>query len=808
VWTSAVRLVRSQSKTVWLRVMIPMFEASPLPPERRRAILPSSAHSIRHPPKGSAQTRPPSWVTLRVRKPQRDLYNAAMPNGRHGPGWLCTLLLLVIVLYPALVLECRVAPSIALRSVPPWSADLGPYPQPSPLAFEAATGLGPRLACIARDVMGVAVWNPAIGGGRPGWLSSPREGGAPLALAAAVLARAEWAWTTLLALQLLIALGAAYWALSLLGLAGWPASVGATIYALSGAVCGHWLDWQGSALSLGPLALVAALQPARNLPLRAAKWSIILAILVWCGPPAMAFAALGLTIAVIRSDAPTRRIHLLALTVAVPIVLALVLPRAWLVVHGGEPTATSTAVRTPPATGVDSLVRVGDSSQPGTPRGEENVRASLGLSAVLLGMLGLTRLPWRQRVLWLSLLGIAIAVELLPLSSLERLELAVRPYGVVALVGAVLAAFGCEQLLNRCASTWRGVVGIAVWLLVLSASLPAAARAVPYAHRHDVDLPVEGSDLLSDATTLSAGLLAVFPPDVAAGLGVADVRARWFVDEPSYERLLGADANGAIPVARALDPGLAQLGARWLLEPLPLRVISGEVFSRLEVADAANAEARSIDGLSRRTLVVPRLATRLGIPARGVAEAGAWLERPGLRRQLEADPVLSQESTQWKWFTVPEGWPEGNATLATSEAIADPASPVPVAWDATGVRLRHEGGGLRVWESERALPLVAVPAGTRVSVREIKPSRLAADIETDAPTNVVIRVKYRPRLWRARCDDQPVATTPAEQVWTAIAVPAGKSRIVVAASLPLPVWLTQIAAALVLVALALFWRSR
>ncbi len=58
-----------------------------------------------------------------------------------------------------------------------------------------------------------ALWNPWIGGGRPGWLSSPEEGGAPLPVAAALLARPGWTWTALVALELAAALLGTWWVL-------------------------------------------------------------------------------------------------------------------------------------------------------------------------------------------------------------------------------------------------------------------------------------------------------------------------------------------------------------------------------------------------------------------------------------------------------------------------------------------------------------------------------------------------------------------------------------------------------------------
>ncbi len=145
---------------------------------------------------------------------------------------LVLVILLLTLLYPALFLGYRVAPEASLKGEAPWRAQMGPYPNPSALAVEAATHLGPRLASVAREGTAVALWNPWIGGGRPGWLASPAEGGAPLPLLAGLLARQGWPWTALIAVEIALALAASFWALRALALGAWPAAIGATAYAL------------------------------------------------------------------------------------------------------------------------------------------------------------------------------------------------------------------------------------------------------------------------------------------------------------------------------------------------------------------------------------------------------------------------------------------------------------------------------------------------------------------------------------------------------------------------------------------------
>ena len=105
-----------------------------------------------------------------------------MHGGASRVCLLTTVAILLTVLYPALFLDCRLAPEASLKSAPPWRELLGPLPKPAAEAFAAATGLGPRLSSVARNPFGEALWNPWIGGGRPGWLSAPEDGGTPLVL--------------------------------------------------------------------------------------------------------------------------------------------------------------------------------------------------------------------------------------------------------------------------------------------------------------------------------------------------------------------------------------------------------------------------------------------------------------------------------------------------------------------------------------------------------------------------------------------------------------------------------------------------
>jgi hypothetical protein len=333
------------------------------------------------------------------------------------------------------------------------------------------------------------------------------------------------------------------------------------------------------------------------------------------------------------------------------------------------------------------------------------------------------------------------------------------------------------------------------------------------------------------------GLLGMLPPDVSATLGLADVRAASFAREPRYASLLGAGRGGELSVSRALDPRTARLSARWLFEPLPLRVVSGELFARIEPVELQPRQERSLDGLRRYHADVPANGCRLGTPA-AAAPATAWLERPGHRLQLEPDKALAAESDDWRWFAVPPSWPPGPATVALPGGGGE-ARPQLVAWDASGVRLAGEERGVRVWESDLARPLaflatgvepeelpmpaegavVTVPrerlqalrplaGGAEGHVEIVASAPAGLDLRVDSPQAalLVIQIKHRPALWRATVNGRRVASERVDFVWTGVPVPAGASRVVLRARLPFAVWFPACAGFLALVALA--WPRR
>jgi hypothetical protein len=764
-----------------------------------------------------------------------------MRSAGHNVSLLAAAGLLLVMLYPALFLSHRLAPEASLKSEPPWRVQWGPYPNPSPLAVEAATHLGPRLASISRDGLTVALWNPLIGGGRPGWLSSPVEGGAPLPVIAGLLARPGWVWTALLAAQLTAGFLASWWVLRLLGSGPWPAVIGATAYVLSGPVSGHWLDWQGSAFALGPLALVPVLAPPRRWRHRVAVWAAVLALLAASGAPALPFVALAAAVMIFSGPLPDRGDRWGAPVLAGVIVLALMLPTLWLGRGGGEPAAPPPAAQpVPPPATLSSLVVA-----PAPPRAipaqggarPPKVPAYLGIATLLLAALGVAGIGFRARGLWLGVFGVSLALAVLPGPLLARTGLSQRPLGVLAFSAAVLAAAGAQALGDRLPfARARHLVSLGVWLLVALALVPHAARRLPFAPVEDADLPSPIPASLAAVPTRLVGILRMLPPDVSATLALPDVRASSFAREPRYASLLGADRDGALPVSRALDPQTARLGARWLLEPLPLRVVSGEVFARIEPTELEARNEKAPDGLRRFRAEVPRGACRVGL--RVTPTVGAvWLEGPGRRTQLESDSALAAESDAWRWFAVPVEWPAGPVTLALPERHGADGPRLAAAWDASGLRLAREEHGARVWQSDLARPLaflatgvqpegtgipaeptvVTVAAGSvqalqalarndvngRVELTSRTPSGLDLRVEAGRPALLVVQVKFRPALWHVTVNGTPATCERADGVWTGIAVPAGRSEVAMRVRLPLAVWLAAGGGLLALGALAL-----
>ncbi|MCU0292456.1 MAG: hypothetical protein MUF10_10800 [Thermoanaerobaculaceae bacterium] len=739
---------------------------------------------------------------------------------RSSPAaWVILTTVLVGVLYPALVLHRVVAPEASLRGQAPWRAQWGPFPSPPPEQVRAATELGTRLSLLERDLVGLAVWNPWVGGGRPGWLASAREGGAPLPLLAVLLARPGHAWTGLIALQVTASFLSCLWMLRRFHLEPWPAAIGAMCYALSGPVASHWLDWQGSALALGPLAVaVAAGAARRGLAHSLARWALVLAVLGLCGPSVAPFVALAAAVAVLRGDgrAPASR-ALVALLLGGTVAGAVLAPRAWLLAVGREPGAPVLSGSTEPRlAGLARVVLPPPQLDPAAPPAAQRAadgRGFVGLGALALAAIGLLAGPVRPRAIWGGALLVALGASLAPDAWLRGVGLAQRPLGIVALAAATLTAFGVGRLLRGLDEPSRSPVALALAGLLLWSLLPVAARHIPYATPSEAALPAPLPPASSPADGRIVGLLGCLPPDVGAAAGLPDVRASFFDGEPRYAALLGAGSGGTISVTRALAPSAALLGIRTLVEPLPVRVVSGEAFSRVEIADVIGSGDAA--GLRRYTLRLDAGACRLGLPTWCELTGGPWLQIGRQLVALAADPALAAESDQWRWFGVPV---VTGPTAAELVLAAGAPSVLPVALDHSGLRLISEAGGARVWAWEQASAFASLtwpPGDTQpradrcpgaVAIREAATDRLAFDVTASGPCTVLVQVKYRPALWQARVNGQAAQVLPCAEVWSCVPVSRGASTLELSARLP---WVVKALALSGLLAIAgLAWVGR
>ncbi|HPC82133.1 MAG TPA: hypothetical protein P5234_01605 [Thermoanaerobaculaceae bacterium] len=731
--------------------------------------------------------------------------------------WLVLLILLAGMLYPALVLRRVVAPEASLRGQAPWRVQWGPFPAPRPEQVRAATELGARLRLLERGMGEVAVWNPWIGGGRAGWLASPREAGSPLPLLAVALARAGRAWTGLLALQLAVAYLSCAWMLRRLGLGPWPAAIGALAYALAGPVASHWLDWHGSALALGPLIIALVLPSAGSIARSAACWAGALALVGATGSSAVGFAAVALAAATLGEPAGRLPRRLAAAILGALVAAAFLAPRIWLAAVGREEAAPLRAAAVePPLPGLRALALAPAPVDPAGPAGDQrdtDGRGYLGLATIVLAGLGLGTAPLRQRGLWGGALVVGLALAWAPAAWLERVGITQRPLGVVALAAATLAAFGLERVGRGLEPGRHVLVGAPAAALVLWSLLPVAARQVPFATPEDGELPPPLAAAGSVAEPRVLGLFGCLPPDIGAASGLADVRGAFFEGEPRYAALVDPGPGGVHSASRALTPRIAALGVGTLLEPLPLRVVSGEVFSRIEVAEVPLRAAG--DGTFRGSLELPSGTSRIGVPT-GAALAGSPTLRSGSRgAELVPDQALAAESNDWRWFALPRL--AGGAGLELALAAGGPAL-VPVAVDRSGLRLASEGSGVRVWSWDAGAPFAALrspaagaggdatPCPGRVEIREAHAERVTVAVHGSGSCSLLVQVKHRPALWQATVDGQRAQTFRCAEVWTCVPVAAGDSLVELRAAVPWP--LAALSAAAAIAAAALTWVGR
>ncbi len=727
--------------------------------------------------------------------------------------------LLVGILYPALGLRRVVAPEASLRGQAPWRVQWGPFPAPLPEQVRAATELGARLSLLKRDTLGVAVWNPWVGGGRPGWIASAREGGSPLPLLAVALSREGRAWTGLVALLLVAAYLSCVWMLKRIGLGPWPAALGGVAYALAMPVVDHWLDWQGSALALGPLGVALVLVASDSLTRSAACWGAALVVLGSTGSPAAPFVALGVAAATFRE--PTTKVLYRLLAVALGAVVAgtVLAPRLWLAVAGREDrTAVQPASIESPLPGIKALALAParfDPEEPADAQRGADGRGYLGLATLALAGLGLAAAPLRQRGLWGGALLGTLVLAWAPTSWLVRIGVTQRPLGALALAVAVLAAFGLDRLTRGLDPRRHALVGVPTVALVAWSLLPVAVRHLPYATPEEGTLTVPLPAAAPAAEPRVLGLYGCLPPDIGAASGLADVRASFFDGEPRYTNQLGSAVSGVCSISRALTPEMAALGAGTLLEPLPLRVVSNEIYSRIEVADVPVVPGP--DATLHGALALEPGTCRIGIPA-GNSLVAAPVARVGSRSfELAPDEALAAESDEWRWFALPQH--EASTAVALVFGAESPGS-LPVAVDRSGLRLVGEGSGVRVWSWDRAaafaslrLPpddqhpgLDACPG--HVAIHAAYPDRVSMAVRDAGSCSLLVQVKFRPALWRATVNGQPAQTFGCSQVWTCVPVPAGDSIVDLRAELPWPLPVLSLVGLVTIAGLAWVGRKR
>ncbi len=730
---------------------------------------------------------------------------------------LALLVLLVGMLYPALVLRRVVAPEVSLRGQAPWRVQWGPFPAPLPEQVRAATELGARLSLLERDTRGVAVWNPWVGGGRPGWIASAREGGSPLPLLAVALSRDGRAWTGLVALQLAAAYLSCAWMLRRLGLGPWPAALGAVAYTLAGPVAGRWLDWQGSALALGPLGVALSLFASGSLARSVACWGGALAILGSTGLPAVPFAALAVAAATFREPAKGVPRRLLAVALGAVVAGALLAPRLWLAAAGREDRAPlQPASIESPLPGLEALAFAParlDPAGPADAQRDADGRGYLGLATLALAGLGLAAAPLRQRGLWGGALVVGLVLAWAPTAWLERIGVTQRPLAVAALAAAVLAAFGLDRLTRGLEARRHALVGAPAVALVAWSLLPVAARHVPFATPEEGALAAPLPAAATPAQPRVLGLYGCLPPDIGAASGLADLRASTFEGEPRYAELLGGGPSGVFSVSRALTPEMAELGAGTLLEPLPLRVVSSEIYSRIEVADLPTGPGPA--GTLRGSLDLEPGTCRVGVPVGSSLVAPPAVRLGSRTVELAPDEALTAESNEWRWFALPRL--EASAAVDLAFAAGGPPS-VPVAVDRSGLRLAGEGSGVRVWSWERAAAFASLrwPPGEqrtgqglcpgRAAVADARSDRVSVAVRDAGSCSLLLQVKHRPALWRATVNGQPAQTLGCAEVWTCVPVPAGDSTVELEARLPWPLPVRSLAGLVALAGLA--WVGR
>jgi hypothetical protein len=701
------------------------------------------------------------------------------------------LLLLTVGFYPALFQGRRIAPEASLRAFPPWRVQSGPVQSPSPLAVAAALGFGARLQMIVGHGDQTALWNPWVGGGRAGWLAGPDEGGTPLALLAASLARRDNVWTALLALTIGMSFAGAFWLASRLGADAVAAALGGIAYALSGAAATAWLGPDGSAVALGPVAIAIVSGPPTATFLRhLGRWAAAAALLAPCGRYAIPFVALALAVECFRRPGRAMPRRLAAALLALAAALLAVVPSGWLehasredgaAVHT-EPVETR---RNSPTALVEPFPDGDSTSGPATVRRGVSPRsgaAFVGAPVVLLALAGAASASGAGTGVWIAAAlatGTALFAPIgLPRSLVEETHNA----PIMALSLAMLAAFGATSLCRALPGRWRSGVGTLLVLTVMARSASPALHRMPYAFPADARLTVP---LLPEETASGSrflGLVGALPPDVSAALAIPDVRAAALPREPRYAAALGIRDDQSIPLSRVDGSTLGKAGVRWILEPLPLNVLSGELFSRVEIV-AARVQPGAPP---RMELDVPAGTGRIGLQLS--ARTVPMLLHSGNRvTPLVRESSLDPESDIWRWFAFPPA-----AGTAVTLLLPGAEAPEPtVAVDTSRIRVAREGAGLRVWLVDDARPFVSfaadgeeVATGAGLECAPFRPRSVECTTDSGQPGRVVALVKYRPRLWQASVDGRHVSSELVDGLWTSVPVPPGRHTVSLRARVP------------------------
>lgn len=713
------------------------------------------------------------------RKAQREAanwaYNAAVTEGDRSL-LACFLLVVVLALfYPALFLGQVLAPQAALWGYPPWSQLGGPNPFLHQPTNRLAFSLAPRLALIQREGTAVALWNPYIGGGRIGWLGMAADGYAPFSVVAALFAQDVHHWQAL-AFCVVILSFAGMFRLARRYLAPWPAVVSALVYTLSGPVVSAWLDVPGTVAAVVPWLLVFTL----DLPRRGAvAGAALCAALLWVsGGYGWPWLAPPLLAGLVRSSNRvfTRTSGFLAVAAG----LALAFPSLFLAYFGGEsPGFWWLEGRLQSASSPFDLFAGNVSAF-----GAERPWVFFGWPALLLAVMGaLSQSRVRALAVGLTFLGAVAAFA--PSAVLPAFLASFRPTLALALGIALLAGAGSERLVARAPGSWQPVVSGIVVLSVFLRALPAASLWLPWHSRERARLPWEAPTVPGfQREDLVLPLVTLFPTDSAAMAGLADVRARRFSGEPKLRQWLAPAPDGSLHFSRLSDTMLAKLGVRWLLEPRELSLVSGELFSRLILAESQGQNYRF-------PVTVPAGVTRLGlkVPA---PPSFVHLLQNDQRFVLHADGALAQEAEGWWWWLVPEGVEPGQAWLVLASHRPTWGGGLQLAWDCSGWELAHEAGSLRLWRQRWALPLAffegeAKNAGS-LELLAASPQKLVVQTESPTAQRLGVRWKFRPHIHKAFLDGKPTILQQGSFPWSAVEVPAGSHRVTVKTSLPLAVW--------------------